>query len=84
MARLENITAGANIIDITGGVSVSVVAVKWHGTNAMTVTFKNALKEETRTSTTFYGVKPTTYRLRNSGSIFAPTATSHTWRMWTY
>jgi SNF2 family DNA or RNA helicase len=42
MARLEDITAGASVAGIAGGSSVSVVAVKWHGTNAMTVTFKNA------------------------------------------
>lgn len=42
MARLEDITVGANVTGIAGGVPVSVVAVKWHGTNAMTVTFKNA------------------------------------------
>ena len=42
MARLEDITVGANVIGIAGNMPVSVVAVKWHGTNAMTVTFKNA------------------------------------------
>ncbi|MDR0576819.1 MAG: DEAD/DEAH box helicase, partial [Candidatus Accumulibacter sp.] len=42
MARLEDITAGGNVTGIAGYASVSVVAVKWHGTNAMTVTFKNA------------------------------------------
>ncbi|MDX9870547.1 MAG: helicase-related protein, partial [Candidatus Cloacimonadales bacterium] len=42
MAKLEDITVGANVIGIAGNMSVSVVAVKWHGTNAMTVTFKNA------------------------------------------
>ena len=42
MARLEDITVGANVVGIAGNIPVSVVAVKWHGTNAMTVTFKNA------------------------------------------
>lgn len=42
MARLEDITVGANVVGIAGNMPVSVVAVKWHGTNAMTVTFKNA------------------------------------------
>lgn len=42
MDRLEDITIGTSITGIAGGSSVSVVAVKWHGTNAMTVTFKNA------------------------------------------
>ncbi|MDR1764640.1 MAG: hypothetical protein LBR77_00795 [Lachnospiraceae bacterium] len=42
MARLEDITVGASVAGIAGGSPVSVVAVKWHGTNAMTVTFKNA------------------------------------------
>ncbi|MDR1776730.1 MAG: hypothetical protein LBR31_02725, partial [Desulfovibrio sp.] len=42
MARLEEITVGSRVAGIAGGSPVSVVAVKWHGTNAMTVTFKNA------------------------------------------
>jgi len=42
MSRLEDITVGANVVGIVGNMPVSVVAVKWHGTNAMTVTFKNA------------------------------------------
>ena len=41
MARLEDITVGASVTGLAGNVSVSVVAVKWHGTNAITVTFKN-------------------------------------------
>jgi SNF2 family DNA or RNA helicase len=42
MARLEDITVGANVTGLTGNVSVSIVAVKWHGTNAITVTYKNS------------------------------------------
>lgn len=41
MTRLEEITVGASITGISGTLPVNVVAVKWHGTNAMTVTFKN-------------------------------------------
>ena len=41
MAQLENITVGANVIGIAGNTPVSIVAVKWHGTNAITVTFRN-------------------------------------------
>ncbi|MCL2227958.1 MAG: hypothetical protein FWB97_10120 [Oscillospiraceae bacterium] len=41
MARLEDLTVGANVTGLVGNTSVSVVAVKWHGTNAITVTFKN-------------------------------------------
>ena len=41
MARLDDIVAGANVSGITENSTVSVVAVKWHGTNAITVTFKN-------------------------------------------
>ena len=42
MARLEDITVGSSVAGIAGGASVDIVAVKWHGTNAMTVTFKSA------------------------------------------
>jgi len=41
MARLEDITVGANVTGITGNESVSIVAIKWHGTNAITVTIRN-------------------------------------------
>jgi SNF2 family DNA or RNA helicase len=41
VARLEDITVGSSVTGITGSTPVSVVAVKWHGTNAMTITFKN-------------------------------------------
>ncbi|GHU66450.1 RNA helicase [Clostridia bacterium] len=43
MARLEDITVGASVAGIAGSQTVNVVAVKWHGTNAMTVTFKNTV-----------------------------------------
>lgn len=42
MARLEDITVGASVAGISGNAHVSIVAVKWHGTNAITVTFKNS------------------------------------------
>lgn len=41
MARLEEITVGASVIGLAGNVPVSVVAVKWHGSNALTVTFRS-------------------------------------------
>ena len=41
MARLEDITVGASIVGLAGNASVSVVAIKWHGTNAITVTLNN-------------------------------------------
>ncbi len=41
MTRLEEITVGARIAGIAEGVLVNVVAVKWHGTSALTITFKN-------------------------------------------
>lgn len=42
MARLEEITVGSGVKGIAGNEAVTVVAVKWHGTNAMTVTFRNS------------------------------------------
>ncbi len=42
MARLEDITVGSSVIGIDGETSVEIVAVKWHGTAALEVTFKNA------------------------------------------
>ncbi len=41
MARLEEITVGARVTGIADGKLVNVVAVKWHGTSALTVTFRN-------------------------------------------
>lgn len=43
MTTLENITIGAYVTGITGdNAPVSIVAVKWHGTNTMTVTYRSA------------------------------------------
>jgi superfamily II DNA or RNA helicase len=41
MARLEDITPGARIAGLVPGESVSVVQVEWHGTNAVTVTYRD-------------------------------------------
>ena len=42
MASLEDITVGASVSGIAGSSStVQIVAVKWHGSNAMTVTYRN-------------------------------------------
>ena len=41
MAQLENITVGTKVVGLEGGSPVHVVAVRWHGTNAITVTFRN-------------------------------------------
>ena len=40
MAKLEDIVIGANISGLAEGAPVSIVATKWHGTNAMTVTYR--------------------------------------------
>ena len=42
MARLEEITVGVSVTGIAGSAPVSIVAVKWHGTNAITATFRAA------------------------------------------
>jgi len=42
LARLEDITVGAIVTGLAGNATVSVVAVRWHGNNAITVTFKNS------------------------------------------
>lgn len=42
MAQLENITVGTKVVGLEGNSQVHVVAVKWHGTNAITVTYKNS------------------------------------------
>ena len=42
MATLEDIAVGANVSGIAGNTSaVQIVAVKWHGFNAMTATYRN-------------------------------------------
>ncbi|MDR1841612.1 MAG: DUF3883 domain-containing protein [Holophagales bacterium] len=42
MARLEDITVGASVAGIAGNAPVSVVAVKWHGSAVLEITFKDA------------------------------------------
>ncbi|MDR0764608.1 MAG: DUF3883 domain-containing protein [Synergistaceae bacterium] len=42
MARLEDITVGANVVGIAGNAPVSVVAAKWYGNAVMEITFKDA------------------------------------------
>ena len=42
MARLEDITVGANVTGIAGNAPVSIVAVKWYGNSVVEVTFKDA------------------------------------------
>lgn len=43
MATLEDIVVGASVSDIAGNNSaVQIVAVKWHGSNAMTITYRSA------------------------------------------
>lgn len=42
MATLESITVGSLVDGISAGETVEVVAVKWHGSGVLSVTFKNA------------------------------------------
>jgi len=41
MARLEDITVGANVVGIAGNVQVNIVAVKWYGDAVLEITFKD-------------------------------------------
>ena len=42
MAQLEKITVGASLVGIAGNSPVSVVAVKWHGNDVLTITYKDS------------------------------------------
>ncbi|MDR1735189.1 MAG: DUF3883 domain-containing protein [Oscillospiraceae bacterium] len=42
MALLEDLRVGAGVTGITGSVPVRVVAVKWHGTGCLTLTYKES------------------------------------------
>jgi hypothetical protein len=42
MARLEEITVGANVTDLVGSAPISVVAVKWYGNAVLEITCKDA------------------------------------------
>ena len=39
MARLEDLTPGARVTGVVAGQAVTVVAVQWHGTAALTLTY---------------------------------------------
>ena len=41
MAKLEEVIVGSQISGITAGENVEIIAVKWYGTNAIDVTYKN-------------------------------------------
>jgi superfamily II DNA or RNA helicase len=41
MARLEELTPGARVIGLIPGKDVDVVQVNWHGTNALTLTYRD-------------------------------------------
>ncbi len=41
MARLEDLTPGARVTGVVAGQAVTVVAVQWHGTAALTLTFRD-------------------------------------------
>ena len=41
MARLEDLTPGARVTGVVTSQAVSVVAVQWHGTAALTLTFRD-------------------------------------------
>ena len=41
-ARLEDLTPGASVTGIVPSGTVSVVAVKWHGSNAITLTYRDS------------------------------------------
>jgi len=41
MARLEDLTPGARVTGVVAGQAVSAVAVEWHGTVALTLTFRD-------------------------------------------
>ncbi len=42
MAHLEDITVGSNVAGVTGNQPVHVVAVKWHGSAVLEITYKDA------------------------------------------
>lgn len=41
-SRLEELTPGARVTGVAGAGEVTVVAVQWHGSNALTLTYKDA------------------------------------------
>ena len=42
MAKLEELTVGSMVSGLVNNESVEIVAVKWHGSSVITVTYKNA------------------------------------------
>ena len=42
MAKLEEITVGSSVGNIAGSAPVTVIAVQWHGSDVITVTYKDA------------------------------------------
>ena len=41
MARLEDLTPGARVTGVVAGQAVTVVQVQWHGTAALTLTYRD-------------------------------------------
>ena len=41
MARLEDLTPGARVNGVVAGQAVTVVQVQWHGTAALTLTYRD-------------------------------------------
>ena len=41
MAKLEDITVGSSVLGVVAGEPVSIVAVQWHGTAVLEITYKN-------------------------------------------
>jgi len=41
VARLEDLTPGARVTGVVAGQAVTVVAVQWHGTAALTLTYRD-------------------------------------------
>ena len=41
IAKLEEVVTGSRISGITSGENVEILAVKWYGSNAIEVTYKN-------------------------------------------
>ena len=42
MSKLEELTVGSSVSGLVNNESVQIVAVKWHGSSVMTVTYKNS------------------------------------------
>lgn len=42
MPRLEDLTVGCKVSGLVSNESVEVIAVKWHGSSVLTLTYKNS------------------------------------------